>query len=175
MQKKLMALLLLGCFGISGFANAGLTTTQKTQLLSVHNQWRKLVGIPLLQWSATVATSAQNWANTLKATRNCGLAHNANSPYGENLFWASALTYSNGTSTLQTITPANVVNSWGSEKQYYSLLNGCAVGHSCGHYTQVVWRNTKTIGCGRAICADKSQVWVCQYNLPGNIIGQKPY
>ena len=175
MNKKSITVLLLSSLCVSGYANADLTVTEKTKLLTLHNQWRKLVGVPALQWSNVVATSAQNWANTLKTTRNCSLAHNSASPYGENLFWASALIYSNGTSIAQNITPADVVGKWASEKQYYSITNDCAIDHSCGHYTQIVWKNTKTIGCGKAICADKSQVWACQYNPPGNMSGQKPY
>ena len=44
-----------------------------------------------------------------------------------------------------------------------------------GHYTQVVWKNSKEVGCAMAVCSDKSQVWVCNYSPPGNISGQKPH
>jgi pathogenesis-related protein 1 len=45
----------------------------------------------------------------------------------------------------------------------------------CGHYTQVVWKNSMEVGGGMAICDNKSQVWVCNYNPPGNVEGEKPY
>jgi len=46
----------------------------------------------------------------------------------------------------------------------------------CGHYTQVVWRSTTTVGCAMAVCKDsQEQIWVCQYQKPGNWVGQKPY
>jgi hypothetical protein len=44
----------------------------------------------------------------------------------------------------------------------------------CGHYTQIVWRNTKSVGC--AVARGKGvEVWVCNYDPPGNYAGQRPY
>jgi pathogenesis-related protein 1 len=70
-----------------------------------------------------------------------------------------------------------VVDAWGGEmKDYTYAQNSCAAGKVCGHYTQVVWKNTTTIGCGMAICDNpKNQIWVCQYLPSGNWVGQKPY
>jgi hypothetical protein len=43
-----------------------------------------------------------------------------------------------------------------------------------GHYTQIVWRETKEVGC--AIDSAKGQdVLVCRYFPAGNVQGQKPY
>lgn len=95
---------------------------------------------------------------------------------GENLFWASPVMYSNATSAIQAVTGTQVVNDWGKEKHDYNYqTNTCKKEKICGHYTQVAWRDTKQVGCGRAVCDDKSQVWVCQYVPAGNYVGQKPY
>ena len=48
----------------------------------------------------------------------------------------------------------------------------------CGHYTQVVWESTSAVGCGYGTCQDDSfniEVIVCNYDPPGNYIGQAPY
>jgi pathogenesis-related protein 1 len=45
----------------------------------------------------------------------------------------------------------------------------------CGHYTQVVWKDSKEVGCAAYQCDDKSQVWVCQYKPAGNYVDQKPF
>jgi pathogenesis-related protein 1 len=39
----------------------------------------------------------------------------------------------------------------------------------------VVWKNTTEVGCAMAVCPDFIQVWVCSYNPPGNVSGQKPF
>jgi hypothetical protein len=72
-----------------------------------------------------------------------------------------------------------VVDAWGNEKKDYDYANNsCQSGAVCGHYTQVVWRSTKLVGCGVASCSagnSKAQVWVCQYSPPGNYVGERPY
>lgn len=53
----------------------------------------------------------------------------------------------------------------------------------CGHYTQIVWRNTTHVGCATKVCDKNSpfqgftrwQFWVCNYSPPGNFVGQRPY
>jgi pathogenesis-related protein 1 len=97
--------------------------------------------------------------------------------YGENLYWASAIEWSDGKRELQQVSPNKVVDSWGSERADYDYKNNsCATGKMCGHYTQVVWKTTTTVGCAIAVCEDsREQVWVCQYQPPGNWVGEKPY
>jgi pathogenesis-related protein 1 len=70
---------------------------------------------------------------------------------------------------------ADAVKAWENEKIYYrgQVLNS-SNWHACGHYTQVVWRNTKEIGCGKAECGDRAIV-VCNYDPPGNVMGQTPF
>jgi len=55
----------------------------------------------------------------------------------------------------------------------------------CGHYTQVVWAETTSVGCGYAICngrdlvpswtGDNAGYLVCQYSPPGNFVNRAPY
>jgi pathogenesis-related protein 1 len=148
------------------------TSPSADAIVAAHNSWRSAVGVPALTYSDTLAASAQAWADNLKTTKNCSLTH-SNGASGENLYWASA--WSNGPA--QTITPKQVVDAWGSEKANYNYAsNSCAAGKTCGHYTQVVWKNTTSVGCGMAVCdSPKNQVWVCQYLAAGNYVGQKPY
>jgi allophanate hydrolase subunit 1 len=72
-----------------------------------------------------------------------------------------------------------MVDNWGSEKQYFIrdgiFPNTCRGGwQKCGHYTQIIWKNTTEVGCGLARGA-QMDYFVCQYNPPGNFQGQKPY
>ncbi len=128
------------------------------QWLDAHNNYRTTHGVPSVTWSSTVAASAQAWANT------CPAGHSPRPPrtYGENIAYA---TY--------TQAAQNVTTRWYDEEPLYDY-NNPGFSSATGHFTQVVWKNTTQIGCGcRHDCSGTWQsVCVCQYNPPGNIIGQ---
>jgi pathogenesis-related protein 1 len=147
-------------------------------MVTAHNKWRAAVGVPPLHYSPALEASAQAWAEHLQARNRCQPQHSApHGKYGENLYWASAIRWSDGRREVQQVTPQMVVDSWAGERADYNHAdNRCKPGKVCGHYTQVVWKNTREVGCGHAVCRDsKDQIWVCQYAPPGNVIGAKPY
>ncbi len=149
-----------------------------TEILAAHNRWRNAVGVPPLMYSHALAGGAQQWANHLMQSRQCRMQHSqSDGQYGENLYWASAINWSDGRSELQQVTPAKVVDAWASERSNYDYPhNGCLPGKVCGHYTQLVWKNTAEVGCAVALCSDsQDQIWVCRYQPAGNWIGEKPY
>jgi hypothetical protein len=43
-----------------------------------------------------------------------------------------------------------------------------------GHYSQIVWRDTKSLGCGLAT-GEGIDYFVCQYEPAGNVVGTKPH
>lgn len=147
-------------------------------IVESHNKWREGVGVrENLVYSSELALSAQDWANKLKKDNQCKMQHSAANGYGENLYWASAVNWSDGRKEMQKVTPKQVVDSWGNEKADYDYArNRCRPGKMCGHYTQVVWKDTRKVGCAVAVCEDtRQQVWVCQYQPAGNWVGKKPY
>lgn len=132
-------------------------------LVARHNFWRADVGVGEITYSDELAEVANSWAKQLKE-QGCEFKHSKNA-YGENLFKG----------TVGYFTAADAVDSWGSEKQDYDYgKNKCAVGKMCGHYTQIVWKNTTEVGCAKVIC-DGSVIWICNYNPAGNYVGQQPY
>lgn len=133
-------------------------------MVAAHNKWRKELGLPPLEWSNELAGVAQTWANKLKR-RGCNMKHSS-SQYGENLYWSSGMTPS----------PEDVVASWASERKYFNHKKKKCNGpwYKCGHYTQLIWKNTKKVGCAVAYCGDQ-QIWVCNYDPAGNYSGEKPY
>lgn len=147
-------------------------------MLAAHNRWRQTVGAPPLTYSTELAAASQEWANHLRQTNQCQMQHSKPAgKYGENLFWASALQWSDGKREVQQVSPNTVVDDWGSERADYDYKNNrCAAGKMCGHYTQVIWKTTTTVGCAVAVCEDsREQIWVCRYQPPGNWVGEKPY
>src|SRR5690606_35393263 len=104
----------------------------------------------------------------------CVWQHSGAAGLGENLYGSTAA--ANAESAAAT--------SWQSEETNYNYAtNSCASGRVCGHYTQMVWRSSTEIGCGVQRCSTGSPfpstsqwtVVVCNYRLPGNYSGQRPY
>jgi pathogenesis-related protein 1 len=147
-------------------------TVDSEAMLLAHNRWRAEVAVPPLTWSHKLAEISQGWADHL-STSGCSMYH-SNKGYGENIYQASALIWSDGRRDLQTKTPQEVTDSWGSEIKYYSYANNSCSG-VCGHYTQLVWRETKEVGCALSVCGNNSQIWVCTYYPAGNELGRRPY
>ena len=128
-----------------------------------HNHWRKEVGIGPLKWSDKLAKVAQGWANK-QSKKDCGCVHSPDDKYGENIYCSEGIDSD----------PKDIVDDWASEKEYYDHVKGRCKGGECGHYTQIVWQKTTEVGCGMAKCGGK-EIWVCNYNPPGNYVNQKPY
>ena len=164
-------------------SHAGEFTINSAAMVKAHNELRTDVGSPKVKWSEALEAKA---VNRLKQLQKIGCVMKHSRP-GENLFWASAEKTANKKNafgqwiwhrSVQNISEKDVVSRWASEKKWYSSKQetcNAPIGESCGHYTQLVWEDTKEIGCGRSICSDKSQVWLCLYSPAGNIIGERPY
>ncbi len=139
-------------------------------MLAAHNAARAAVDppatppIPMMKWSSSVAATAQAYAE------KCKWGHSGTAGLGENIY-----------ASTNEKKPASVVASWVAEKAYYTYAtNSCS--KVCGHYTQVVWRDSTSLGCGHATCSTGSpfgggqwEFWVCNYQPPGNFNGKKPY
>ena len=171
-----IVLFLAGIFTcVNAIAQNDTSAVTIQQILDAHNSYRSEVGIPALTWSNNLAQFAQNWANELATNRGCKMQHRPhddNDPwkqkYGENIYWAG------GTNWTPTVLDA--VADWGTEKKdFNSDTKSCNNGAGCGHYTQMIWKNTTQVGCGVATCADGNVIVVCNYNPPGNFTGENPY
>jgi pathogenesis-related protein 1 len=130
-------------------------------MVQAHNAVRSRVGVPPLIWSDQLAKVAQAWANRLLITH--AFSHRPNNQYGENLYMISG----------SSASPSEVVRSWANEAKGYDILTNTCAG-ICGHYTQIVWAKTRAVGC--AVATDQYQeVWVCNYDPPGNYVDYRPY
>lgn len=165
---KTILICLFGIFPLLGTFEKDQTRLNDQEIkiiLERHNYWREDVGVPgNMVWSDEMARLAADWALKLKK-KGCGFEHRPDNNYGENLFMGTTGYYG----------AADVVNAWASEKADYSYAkNKCKAGKMCGHYTQIVWENTTKVGCAKIAC-DGNDIWVCNYDPPGNWVGEKPY
>ena len=190
--QRLLALTLLltaavtGCSGNSASHLAAVPFYRDEvdvmeNFVPAHNAVRARHGLPPLAWSPSLAQYARQWAEQLWRSNNCRMRHRPYSgrfaqQYGENLFWVDPKRWSDGRVEQHRFTPAMVTNAWADEERDYRYRsNRCKRGKICGHYTQIVWRDSSEIGCARVVCRDQSQLWVCNYDPPGNWNGQWPY
>ncbi len=147
----------------TGASTGGLNQGDKNALLDQHNAWRARYNVAPLTWDETVAAVAQEWANQIAASGK--FAHRQGSKYGENL-WAG---------TAGAFPMASVVDGWGNEVSNFDIgSNTCAAGKVCGHFMQVIWRKSTKLGCGKATGADGNDAVVCNYDPPGNMLGENP-
>jgi pathogenesis-related protein 1 len=131
-------------------------------MLAAHNGVRQTTGVPPLRWSATLAARAEKWAKTLAAT---GASRMEGIP-GQNIGYTSA----------GRVDAAGIVAAWAAEADNYDHEKNSCIDRqrSCHHYTQVVWRDTTYLGC--AVAHDKARdIWVCDYDPPGNNVAERPY
>jgi hypothetical protein len=147
-------------------------------ILQAHNTVRASVDsdptIEALIWSDELAEVAQAWADHLRE-QGCDMRHSS-SGFGENLAWFAG----------NEASAKEVVQAWASEGDCYTYgrfmqsdaCDGeCRSSGGCGHYTQVVWRETSLLGCGFAACDTSfyQEIWVCNYDPAGNFVGEYPY
>jgi len=172
--------------GCSAPPRAAVSSPQQVQeILAAHNRYRAAVGVPALQWSDNLAAGAQQWAYYLAST---GQLHHSDSRrrhpadgtpgVGENLLRVLRAALAPG-SGLAVYTVAQLVDIWGDEKRYFigSIFpNVSSTGNweDVAHYTQIVWRNTRQVGCGVAT-GNGNIVMVGRYSPPGNVDGQPVY
>ena len=74
------------------------------------------------------------------------------------------------------------IEAWGNERIYYNY-NKPGFSEETGHFTQLVWKSTRTVGCDRFDCGtergndQEAKGWfvVCQYWPPGNVMGDHTF
>ena len=163
-MKKLALFSFLSLVSFSLFSQKiiPMTDAMRQQFLAAHNKYRKEVGVPPLKWSADLENFAKKWALVLARIED--IKHSDNANYGENIYMSSDFP------DAQT-----AVGSWASEKNYYHgepiQLDNYWI---FGHYTQIIWKDTKEVGCAIAQSAKGMYYVVCEYYPAGNVIGKKP-
>mmetsp|Transcript_91926 Transcript_91926/g.291594 ORF Transcript_91926/g.291594 Transcript_91926/m.291594 type:complete len:335 (+) Transcript_91926:71-1075(+) len=135
------------------------TSSERNAFLSLHNLYRCMHGAPHVVWDSAVAASANSWASGLRS-----LTHSSSyslpppaGPAGENLYWSSGFS-----------TPSQVVGLWYDEVQNCrggptGFTDGChssANGKATGHFTAMVWKGVKSIGCA---WSNDNRIALCRY------------
>jgi hypothetical protein len=140
-------------------------------MLAGHNAARAALGLEPLRWSDALAADAGAYAAQM--ARSGRFEHSplprGTPSQGENLW----------TGTRGAYAYREMVGHWVAERRFYVALpvpNSSNSGRfgDVGHYTQIVWRGTREVGCAEASSPSDDYV-VCRYLPAGNVAGQTAY
>lgn len=131
------------------------------EALTTHNKYRDIHGVPKLKMNDSLNNSAQKWADQL--AKSGTFKHSEAKDYGENLcsHYSSISTEYSGT---------QVTDYWYKEIEKYEFRSK-DFKRGTGHFTQVVWKDSKEFGIGKAITKDNKVIIVGQYKPAGNLLG----
>ncbi|XP_027020988.1 peptidase inhibitor 16-like isoform X2 [Tachysurus fulvidraco] len=149
-----------------------LTEEEKKTILNLHNIYRSVVNPPAadmlrMTWDDGLALVAAGYAE------QCIWKHNPDveNVLGENLFV-----------TAGTLNVNTSIHMWFDEHENYNYESNTCNLWMCGHYTQVVWAKSDTVGCASHLCRTvknleykNSTILVCNYSPLGNVFGKHPY
>ncbi|KAJ3057410.1 hypothetical protein HK097_007589 [Rhizophlyctis rosea] len=137
---------------------------------SGHNSLRSAYGLPRLTYSTTLENFACNHVRKLLVQ---DALYHSGGPYGENLWRTSGTDQSAEYNSCSA-----AMSSWAWEKRYYRsgqrIPNGDLSKY--GHWSQLMWKDTRQVGCCRAANSARTVViWACEYTPRGNVDGQAAY
>ena len=129
----------------------------RSDILTNHNYHRKRHQVDALERSEEIEKVAQAYSEHLAEIEQLVHSHNG---YGENLYYCWA-------SNSICVTGEKASQSWYSEVSKYNF-NSPGYIPGTGHFSQLVWKGSKKIGCGAA-CNSKNKCYVsCNYSPAGN-------
>ena len=143
------------------------TETVADRLLAAQNAERVKLGLKPLVWSTKLADHAKKWAQTLAVSDMFEHAPvGADGGEGENLWFGTKDDY----------TPEEMIGFFVDEgKQFkrglFPDVSTTGRWEDVGHYTQLVWKDTREVGCALVGNARRDFL-VCRYWPAGNISGQ---
>jgi len=132
--------------------------------LEEHNKYRKLHKVDDLKINCDLMKIAQKYSEKLQ--KGNVLMHSGDEykgdDMGENLYWISLKKYK----------PPDATYQWYIEIDDYDFSTGDSKnGKKIGHFTQVVWKETKELGVGVS-CGKNGCFVVANYYPAGNYIGE---
>ncbi|XP_052737388.1 uncharacterized protein LOC112043280 isoform X1 [Bicyclus anynana] len=135
----------------------------ENEALEAHNEYRREHGTPPLVLNKEISKISQKWAEEL--ARNDNMSYSVNQTYGESVYcgWSPDPNVK--------IRAKDCVDRWYSEINDYSFGKEPDV-LNCGHFTQIIWRDTRELGVGNAKSKSGKLYVVANYYPPGNFSGQ---
>lgn len=140
-------------------------------MLDAHNAERRAMGVAALVWDAGLANDAARYAEEM--ARSGQFQHSArttrSTPSGENLWMGPRRLYDY----------RSMMTAFLDERALFRAdrpvpdISRSGRWQDVGHYSQIIWRGTRSVGCALAEGRDNDYL-VCRYFPAGNIFGRRP-
>ncbi|XP_005377724.1 PREDICTED: cysteine-rich secretory protein 3-like [Chinchilla lanigera] len=153
------------------FAVLSTTLPQvQEEIVNKHNELRRAVSpsasdMLKMKWSSAAAENAQAWASKCTYSHSSSEDRKLNVSCGENLFMSTAPS-----------SWSSAIQQWYDESKNFEYGVGpLSPNGVVGHYTQVVWYSSFSVGCAYAHCPSQSPLeyfMVCQYCPAGNNVAK---
>jgi hypothetical protein len=134
----------------------------RADILNNHNYHRKRHQVESLVRNEDIENMAQEHSEYLAEIRS--LKNSGNNNYGENLYYCIS-------DTEICLNGEEISENWYSEVNDYDF-NNPGYNSKTSHFTQLIWKGSKQIGCGVACNKQKECFVTCNYNPSGNYLGQ---
>ena len=160
-------------------------------LLGLHDYVRSTAGLGPLKENSRLKKLAGDWARHLVNEENCTIRHPLQTEQEKERYLPGSIgqnIYVGHGYPEDPSSPKNVISAWYDECLLYdskAIKDGIPTNFKdVGHFTQVMWKDAKEIGCERVECPKKfdtengpvdakGAVVVCNYDK-GNVSGQFP-
>lgn len=143
-------------------------TADEDAWLQAHNEARHAFGTAPLSWSSRLSREAQAWADVLARTNTMRhSSHDERARTGENLWMGTAGYFA----------PKQMIGYFVDEQRYFRSgyfpeISTTGNWADVGHYTQIVWADTREVGCAKA-SNGRNDFLVCRYYPAGNVVGER--
>uniref|UniRef100_T1JAR0 Cysteine-rich venom protein n=1 Tax=Strigamia maritima TaxID=126957 RepID=T1JAR0_STRMM len=169
--------------------HTGLTRAEKDFILHFHNQLRQKVAtggekrrnqppasnMQIMRWDEELAQTAQKHSEQCKFAHDCPKCREVDRfTVGQNVYLRSS------TKANEDFSWEKVILAWYDEVALLpaSIVNSFNIIPGTLHYTQMVWWDTATIGCGYTYYKDGKfwkKLFVCNYGPNGNWLDEAMY
>lgn len=140
-------------------------------ILAMHNDERESLRLAPLAWDPVLAADAARYARTMARTGVFAHSDRASRsmPSGENLWMGSRGAFDYDAMIDSFLDEKRLLRRGGRMPD----LSITGRWQDVGHYSQIIWRSTRRIGCALGEGADFDYL-VCRYFPAGNVYGQGP-
>ncbi|XP_038051085.1 uncharacterized protein LOC119724210 [Patiria miniata] len=158
----------------TGTAQESILDRVRREALEMHNIYRARHGVPPLVLNNTLNKYSQKWAEKMASMRKLEHSPQKNRPnYGENIYYSGSTHFN-----VSDVKGETSISAFYDEIKDYDYDNPGQRkknGGQIGHFTQVVWKDSKELGVGMATAKKGNMGYVyicCNYSPPGNWVGR---